>query len=923
MHDAYYRRVQLWAAGFYRTAGLHWDATRMQGEPFKYFAYGAAAAEVEVDGFTGAYRLRRADIVHDVGDSLSPLVDLGQIEGGFVQGVGWLTLEELLWDETDGPHRGRLNTQAASTYKIPSFSEMPPEFNVHLFERATESGVVYGSKAVGEPPLMEAFSVREALRQAVAAFGPAGWSVDLGCPSTPEAVYWAVQAARDAAAQAEQPAPGLRGGLTMDWLRAAQQLRDEGQPGVLVTVAEVRGHAPREAGAKMVVSRDRTWGSVGGGNLEATAVARAREMIESGAAEPEMHEARLNPHARTEHGRQCCGGVVRLLLEPLAVRPVIALFGLGHVGYELARILSRLPVRLLLVDSRPEQLDRVRLADVIDGTADVGIHHTLLGEQVLEQLPRGAHVVIMTHDHAEDFALCDAALRLPQPLGGIGLIGSSAKWTRFQAQLAAAGHGPEAIARITCPIGQPGITGKDPAVIAVAVAAALLAALGERAAVTVTTMTIYAATVVDTPGDPFAGDPAAALAEDGALLVRDGVIAARGSLAALRAAHPGEPVTRLDGGLLVPGFVDTHVHFPQIRAIGGLGLPLLDWLEQCALPEESKLADQAYARAVAAEFLDGLVAAGTTSALVFGSHFAPAMDELFTAAAQRGLNITSGLVRQRPDPAPRPAELAGDRAGRQRRPDPALARPRAAALRRHAAVLAVGLRRDARRLRAAARQGRLVHLAHQREPGRDRDGGRAVPRGAALPGHLLPARPGHPAQRVRAQRPPRRRRARRAGRARRVGRALPDQQQRPGQRAVPAAPARRARHHVALGSDVGAGAGLFLPKEALQAYFIQQLLGPAGLRLTPVHLLYLATRAGARALGLDDRVGDFAVGKDFDAVLAAPRRREHAGGQPAARPRHDRRAGQDLRPGHPGGRGRGVDPRRAGGAEPAACPDPR
>jgi len=199
VRDAYFRRVQLWAAGFYRTSGLHWDATRMQGEPFKYFAYGAAAAEVEVDGFTGAYRLRRADIVHDVGDSLSPLIDLGQIEGGFVQGVGWLTLEELRWDETDGPHRGRLDTQAASTYKIPSFSEMPEEFNVHLFERATESGVVYGSKAVGEPPLMEAFSVREALRQAVAAFGPADWSVSLGCPSTPEAVYWAVRAARDAA----------------------------------------------------------------------------------------------------------------------------------------------------------------------------------------------------------------------------------------------------------------------------------------------------------------------------------------------------------------------------------------------------------------------------------------------------------------------------------------------------------------------------------------------------------------------------------------------------------------------------------------------------------------------------------------------------------------------------------------------------
>ncbi|MFZ0186409.1 MAG: xanthine dehydrogenase accessory protein XdhC [Trebonia sp.] len=260
----------------------------------------------------------------------------------------------------------------------------------------------------------------------------------------------------------------------MDWLRAVQQLRHDGQPGVLVTVIEVRGHAPREAGAKMVVSREYSWGSVGGGNLEATAVARARELMSSGAVEPETLEVQLNPHARTEHGRQCCGGAVKLLLEPLAVRPVVALFGVGHVGYELARILSRLPIQLLLVDSRAEQLDRVRLADVIDGAAEVGIYHTLLGEQVLEQLPRGAHVVIMTHDHAEDYALCDAALRLNQPLGGIGLIGSAAKWTRFQAQLAAAGHSPEMIARITCPIGQPGITGKDPAVIAVAVAAALL-----------------------------------------------------------------------------------------------------------------------------------------------------------------------------------------------------------------------------------------------------------------------------------------------------------------------------------------------------------------------------------------------------------------------------------------------------------------
>ncbi|MFF2809572.1 xanthine dehydrogenase molybdopterin binding subunit [Streptomyces sp. NPDC058000] len=196
VRTAYFQRVQLSAAGFYRTEGLHWDAKTFRGSPFKYFAHGAAAAEVEVDGFTGAYRIRRVDIVHDVGDSLSPMIDIGQVEGGFVQGAGWLTLEDLRWDAGDGPNRGRLLTQAASTYKLPSFSEMPEEFNVTLLENATEEGAVYGSKAVGEPPLMLAFSVREALRQAAAAFGPSGVSVELASPATPEAVYWAIQAAR-------------------------------------------------------------------------------------------------------------------------------------------------------------------------------------------------------------------------------------------------------------------------------------------------------------------------------------------------------------------------------------------------------------------------------------------------------------------------------------------------------------------------------------------------------------------------------------------------------------------------------------------------------------------------------------------------------------------------------------------------------
>ncbi len=196
---AHRQRIPLSATGFHRTEGLHWDATRMRGEPFKYFAYGVAAAEVEVDGFTGAHRVLRVDIVHDVGRSISPQIDVGQIEGALAQGIGWLTLEDLRWDTTDGPRRGWLTTASASTYKLPSLGELPEVLNVALMRDAAEEEVVHGSKAVGEPPLMLAFSVREALRSAVGAFGPPGRSVELPVPSTPEAVFWAIEASRAAA----------------------------------------------------------------------------------------------------------------------------------------------------------------------------------------------------------------------------------------------------------------------------------------------------------------------------------------------------------------------------------------------------------------------------------------------------------------------------------------------------------------------------------------------------------------------------------------------------------------------------------------------------------------------------------------------------------------------------------------------------
>jgi len=179
---AYTRRIQLSAAGFYATPDLEWDWAVGKGRPFFYYAFGAAVSEVEIDGYTGMTQVLRTDILHDVGDSLNPDIDRGQIEGGFVQGMGWLTSEELKWDPA-----GKLLTHSASTYAIPAFSDAPPDFRVHLLNDAHQPGTIHGSKAVGEPPLMLAISVREAIRDALQAFGPENDFL-LPSPCTGEAV---------------------------------------------------------------------------------------------------------------------------------------------------------------------------------------------------------------------------------------------------------------------------------------------------------------------------------------------------------------------------------------------------------------------------------------------------------------------------------------------------------------------------------------------------------------------------------------------------------------------------------------------------------------------------------------------------------------------------------------------------------------
>jgi len=188
---AYSQRISLSATGFYRTPGIHYNRGAGRGKPFHYFAVGAAVTEVEVDGHTGMMQLLRVDILHDVGESINAAVNRGQIEGGFIQGMGWLTMEELVWDA-----KGKLLTHSPDTYKIPAIGDAPTDLRVEFLSNAAQPSNIYGTKAVGEPPLMLAISVREAIRDAVAAFGNSRGQVELASPATCEAIYRAIQKQR-------------------------------------------------------------------------------------------------------------------------------------------------------------------------------------------------------------------------------------------------------------------------------------------------------------------------------------------------------------------------------------------------------------------------------------------------------------------------------------------------------------------------------------------------------------------------------------------------------------------------------------------------------------------------------------------------------------------------------------------------------
>ncbi len=385
-------------------------------------------------------------------------------------------------------------------------------------------------------------------------------------------------------------------------------------------------------------------------------------------------------------------------------------------------------------------------------------------------------------------------------------------------------------------------------------------------------MRLFRGTFLDTPDDPFRGGVLRA-EEDGGVLVGDaGQITARGSFTSLAAAHPDVEVVDLRGGLVLPGFVDTHVHFPQLRCIGALGMPLLEWLERCALPEEARLADPAYAVELARAFVGALANAGTTTALVFGAHYLEATEALFAEADRVGLRITSGLVvgdRELPEELLTTPARAYDDGLRLAKRWHGVRRLRYAVTPRFSLSCTPDLLEACAALLNDVPGAMLT--THLNENCAEIERVRALfPDSASYldtyadQGLLGPtsvfAHDVHPTPGELDD-------------LAAVGAAVshcPTSNLTLGSGLFPLRAHLDAGVRVALGSDVGAGTGLSLFKEGLQAYFVQQALGAAGVPLTAAHLLHLATASGAAALGLSSTVGSFSEGLAYDALWLRP-----------------------------------------------------
>jgi guanine deaminase len=379
------------------------------------------------------------------------------------------------------------------------------------------------------------------------------------------------------------------------------------------------------------------------------------------------------------------------------------------------------------------------------------------------------------------------------------------------------------------------------------------------------------ATIFHTPTDPFKDDRALICHEDGGLLVRGPRAIACGDYEAVRAANPGAATTDWRGGFLLPGLVDTHVHYPQLRIMGGLGHSLLDWLEQVALPEEARMADTAYAAETARQFLHALASHGTTTALVFGAHFASATASLFDAASSSGLRIVSGLVVSdrllRPDLHHTPEQAYRDSTGLIRRYHKR-GKLLYAVTPRFAFSTTESMLEVCQTLLAEHHDVRLqTHINENRSEVAEL--GRLFPWArdylAIYERYALSGRRSVMAHNVHATDSELERLAS-------AGTAIahcPCSNAALGSGLFPLRRHLNAGVTCALGTDVGGGIGFGMLKEGLQAYLMQRL-APEGMTLDAAHLLYLATLAGATAIGLAQEIGDFRVGKAADFVYVRP-----------------------------------------------------
>jgi guanine deaminase len=374
-----------------------------------------------------------------------------------------------------------------------------------------------------------------------------------------------------------------------------------------------------------------------------------------------------------------------------------------------------------------------------------------------------------------------------------------------------------------------------------------------------------------TPRNPFAGERALEAFADGALLIRDGRIADCGDFTDLRAAHPDGKVVDLRGGYLLPGLIDTHIHFPQLRVLGCLGRSLLDWLQQCALPEEIKMADVSYACRTAQAFLQALASHGTTTALVFGGHFANATAALFESAQSAGLRIISGLVvsdrRLRPELHQTPEAAYRDSAdlierfhGRGRLLYAVTPRFALSASEAMLEICQTLLREfEGLRFQTHVNENRMeIEEVANLFPWAE-DYLAVYERFGLCSSRAVLAHNIHPTDSE----------LRRLAASGATVAHCPSSNAALGSGLFPLKRHLAAGVRCALGTDVGGGIGFGMLKEGLQAYLMQRV-APDGWLLGPEHLLYLATRAGAEALGLEREIGDFSRGKAADFVYLRP-----------------------------------------------------